>query len=88
MITMKDKLKNAALSFGILMLFGTAAIGCSGTDSVEKRSESRHSETTTTAPAPAVVMAQPVAVAPASVVVTHEHSSSSSSSTDKSDGKD
>ena len=75
---MNNGIKTVALSFALL--FGTVAIGCSGSDKVEKTTETRHSETMTTAPAPAVVVAQPVYVAPGPVVVTHEHSSSSSSS--------
>ena len=33
---MKNRLKTAALSFGVAILFGSAVIGCAGTDSVEK----------------------------------------------------
>jgi hypothetical protein len=69
MIT-KNGLKTAALSFGVAVLFGTLAIGCGGTDSVEKSSESQHSETVTAAPQPAVV--------------TQEHSSSNSSASESS----
>jgi hypothetical protein len=79
---MDNGFKTTVLAFGVLVLFGTAAVGCSGTDKVERTTESHHSETMTAAPAPAVVTAQPVYVAPAPVVVTHEHSSSSSSSSD------
>jgi hypothetical protein len=72
---MKNGLKTTALSFGVAILLGCFAIGCGGTDTVEKTSESQHSDTVTAAPAPAVVMVQP---APA--VVTQEHSSSNATS--------
>ena len=81
---MNNRLKTAALSFGVAILFGTAAIGCAGTDT-EKTSESQHSETVTAAPAPAVVMVQParMVVVPAPAVVAapvvSDHSSSTSS---------
>ena len=90
---MKNGLKTAALSFGVAVLFGSVVIGCAGTDTVEKSSESHHSESVTAAPAPAVVMVQPapVMVAPAPMVVTqpvttHEHSASSSASSESSPG--
>jgi hypothetical protein len=68
---MNNRLKTAALSFGVAILFGTAAIGCAGTDT-EKTSESQHSETVTAAPAPALGMVQPasMAVVPAPAVVS------------------
>lgn len=83
---MKNRLKTAALSFGVAILFGSAVIGCAGTDSVEKTSESQHSETVTAAPAPpAVVMVQPapMVVVPAAPVVS-EHSSSNSAASETS----
>jgi hypothetical protein len=88
---MNNRLKTAAFSFGVAILFGSAVIGCAGTDTVEKTSESHHSETVTTAPAPpAVVMVQPapMVVVPAPAVVAapavSEHSSSNSASSETS----
>ena len=83
---MKNGLKTAALSFSIAVLFGSVVVGCAGTDTVEKSSESHHSETVTAAPGPAVVMVQPapVIVAPAPAVVTQEHSSSNSAASESS----
>jgi hypothetical protein len=49
---MTNRLKTAALSFGVAILFGSAVIGCAGTDTVEKSSDSQHSETVTAAPPP------------------------------------
>jgi hypothetical protein len=69
---MNNRLKTAALSLGVAILFGSAVIGCAGTDTVEKTSESQHSETVTAAPAPALGMVQPasMAVVPAPAVVS------------------
>jgi len=91
---MNNRLKTAALSFGLVVLFGSVAIASAQTDSVEKSSESHRSETTNSAPAPGVVMVQPapVMVAPAPVVVAqpmnHEHSSSHSTSSESSPNGD
>jgi hypothetical protein len=88
--TTNNRLKTAELSFGVAMLFGSAVIGCARTDSVEKSSESRHSETVTAAPIPAVVMVQPapmvVVPAPAAVAapVVSERSSSDSAASETS----
>ncbi len=85
-----NRLKTAALFFGVAILFGSAVIGCAGTDTVEKTSESQHSETVTAAPAPAVVMVQPapMVVVPAPVVaaapVVSQHSSSNLASSETS----
>lgn len=92
---MNNKLKTAALSFGVAVLLGSVAIAGAQTDSVEKSSESHQSETIN-APAPGVVMVQPapVVVAPAPMVVAqpmntnHEHSSSHSTSSESSPNGD
>src|ERR1700683_4879979 len=74
---MNNRLKSAALSLGVAVLFGPLLVGCGGTDTVAKPSESQHSETVTAAPAPAVVMAQPAPV-------SSEHASSNSTSSETS----
>ena len=81
---MENRLKTAALAFGVSFLLGSVALVHA--DSVANSSESHRSETTTNAaPAPAVVMAQPapVVVVPApeaaAAPITTEHSSSHSS---------
>src|ERR1039457_3131295 len=89
---MDNKLKTAALSFGIAILFGSVAIGCAGTDTSSERSSESRSDTTT-APVPAAVVVQPapVVVAPAPVVaapMNSEHSSSHSASSDSSPSGD
>ena len=87
---MNKGLKTAALSFGVAVLFGSVVIGSAQTDSVEKSSESHHSETTINNPAPEVVMVRPapIMVAPAPVVIAEpmnrEHSSSHSASSESS----
>lgn len=90
---MNSRLKTAALSFGVAVLFGSVAIGSAQTDSVEKSSETR-TESTNAAPAPAAVMVRPapVMVSPAPEVVAEpinrEHSSSHSASSESSPNGD
>jgi hypothetical protein len=91
---MNNKLKTAALSFGVAVLFGSVIVGSARADSIDQSSESHRSETVTAAPPPAVVMVQPapVVVAPAPEVVEsperHEHSSSHSTSRESSPNGD
>ena len=87
---MNNSLKTAALSLGVAVLFGSVVIASAQSDSMEKSSESHHSESVTAAPAPAVVMVRPapVMVAPAPEVVAEpinrEHSASHSVKTESS----
>ena len=85
-VIVKNSLRTAALSFGIAVLFGSAAVVFAQTTNTTSSSE-----TTTEAPAPVAVYPAPVVVAPAPIVVavpapavvepatTSEHNSSSSS---------
>ena len=86
-VIVKNSLRTAALSFGIAVLFGSAAVGFAQTTN-----STSSSETTTQAPPPVAVYPAPVVVAPPPIVVaapapvveepstSSEHHSSSSSS--------